>query len=138
MADYDGTTASIKCVKIGTGVQTRGFQAKLISTFVVAVFTCQTPSLAKQASPDQIMQATGECVYIVNVAESNGSRLNHSSEKWAELLLTFSERYKLDAKKYVDKAKAKYRKRAKVLGADKALSDMLHTARTCDKQLEGI
>lgn len=97
-----------------------------------------SPLQARDASPEDVMKATGECVYVVNVAEGNGLTLNYSSEQWAQVIGMFAERYKLDAKKYVDKAKAKYRKRARVMGADEALQHMLGRARSCDRELEGL
>lgn len=96
------------------------------------------PAAAKEPTPKEVAKMMGDCTYVVNVAESNGVRLSHKSEDWAQWLLDYAEANGLDAKKQVDAAKAKYRKRGKVLGADKALSDMIDNARECDKQLEGV
>ncbi|MGI9377977.1 MAG: hypothetical protein ACR2PC_18115 [Tsuneonella suprasediminis] len=105
---------------------------------MVAVAVLVAGQAQAKASNEAVMKATGECVYVVHVAESNGARLNHSSEQWAQVIHMFAERYKLDAKSYVDKAKAKYRKRSKVMGADEALSHMMQRAKACDKELEGL
>jgi hypothetical protein len=91
-----------------------------------------------KTSNEAVMRAAGECVYVVHVAESNGARLNHSAEQWAQVMQMFAERNKFDAKSYVDKAKAKYRKRSRVMGADEALSHMMQRAKACDKELEGL
>lgn len=96
------------------------------------------PVAAKEPAPKEVARMMGDCTYVVNVAESNGVKLGHNSEDWAQWLVEYAEAHGFDAKKQVDAAKAKYRKRGRVLGADKALSDMIYNARECDKQLEGI
>ncbi len=92
----------------------------------------------KQPSPKEVAAMMGDCVYVVNIAESNGVALGHSSEQWGEWLIAYANANGIDAKKQVDAAKAKYRKRGKVLGADKALNDMIYNARQCEKEVAGL
>lgn len=111
------------------------FRYAALATLAV---TLSLPAAAKGPTPQEVAKMMGDCVYVVNVAELNGVTLEHSSEQWAEWLISYAEANGIDAKKQVDAAKAKYRKRGKVLGADKALSDMIYNARECDKQVAGL
>lgn len=114
------------------------FQHSRIFVGAAIAAALAVPAAAKEPAPKEVAKMMGDCTYVVNVAELNGVKLSHKSEDWAQWLLKYAEANGFDAKKQVDAAKAKYRKRGKVLGADKALSDMIANARNCDKQLEGV
>ena len=114
----------------------RAFRYTALATLVVSM---SVPAAAKkEPTPKEVAAMMGDCVYVVNVAESNGVALGHSSEQWGEWLIAYAKANNIDAKKQVDSAKARYRKRGKVLGADKALSDMIFNARKCEKEVAGL
>lgn len=114
------------------------FEVSRFAVFAAVAAGLVFPAAAKDPAPKDVARMMGDCTYVVNVAELNGVSLNHSSEDWGQWLIKYAEAHGLDAKKQVDAAKAKYRKRGRVLGADKALNDMIYNARECDRQVEGV
>lgn len=109
------------------------------AAFAMLAVSLSLPAAAKKApTPKEVAAMMGDCVYVVNVAESNGVTLGHSSEQWGQWLINYANANGIDAKKQVDAAKARYRKRGKVLGADKALNDMIYNARKCEKEVAGL
>ena len=105
---------------------------------LAAAAAAAAPAGAREPSARKVAKMMGDCAYVVNVAEANGVQLNHTSDDWGKWLSRYAEANGFDAERQVETARAKYRKRSRVLGADKALSDMIANARKCDQQLEAI
>lgn len=105
---------------------------------LAAAATAAAPAGAREPSARKVAKMMGDCAYVVDVAESNGVQLNYKSQDWGQWLTRYAEENGFDAEQQVEMAKAKYRKRSRVLGADKTLSDMIANARKCDQQLEAI
>lgn len=96
-----------------------------------------TPAAAIAAGKEEkkIMRQITECAYVINMAEQNGVNLKHGSVTWNDLASRSRQQLGLDATPYVAEARAKYTKRARVMGADEALRHMVKRARDCNAQL---
>ena len=96
------------------------------------------PVIAKDVSPKKIMEMSAGCAYVVSIAEGSNVTLNYGSADWLSLVRILEQRTGLDGEKAMQKAKAKYNKRARVMGADEARSHMLKRARDCDREMAVI
>lgn len=92
-------------------------------------------TIAQSKDEKKMLRMVAECTYVVNIAEQNGVRLRNSAGSWREIQSNVSQQLNVDVTKYVTEAKAKYDKRARVMGADEALRKIAQRAQDCDAQL---
>ena len=103
-----------------------------------ALMVAANPAGAKDPSPKKLMEMSAGCTYVVSVAEGSNVRLNYGSADWLGIVRILEQRTGLDGEKAIELAKAKYKKRARVMGADEAYSYMLNRARECDREMAVI
>ena len=103
-----------------------------------ALLTLAGPAIAKDPSPKKLMSMSAGCAYVVAIAEGSNVDLNYGSAEWMGIVQLLEQRYGLDGDQAIQLAKAKYNKRARVMGADEARSHMLNRARECDREMAVI
>ena len=103
-----------------------------------ALLAFSQPVLAKDPSPKKLLEMSAGCAYVVSIAEGSDVSLNYGSAEWIGLVRIIEQRTGLDGEKAIQTAKAKYNKRARVMGADEARSHMLDRARECDREMAVI
>ncbi len=103
-----------------------------------ALLAFSQPVLAKDPSPKKLLEMSAGCAYVVSIAEGSEVNLNYGSADWLGLVRIIEQRTGLDGEKAIQTAKAKYNKRARVMGADEARNHMLKRARDCDREMAVI
>ena len=103
-----------------------------------ALLALAGPAIAKDPSPKSLMAMSAGCVYVVSVAEGSNVELNYGSADWMGIVRILEQKTGLDGERALKEAKAKYNKRARVMGADEARSYMLNRARECDREMAVI
>lgn len=96
------------------------------------------PAMAKDPSPKKVMEMAAGCAYVVAIAEDSNVELNYGSAEWMGIIRLLEERTGMDGERAIKLAKAKYNKRARIMGADEARSHMLNRARDCDREMAVI
>lgn len=96
------------------------------------------PAVAKDPSPKKLMEMSASCVYVVSIAEGSKVNLNYGSADWLNIVRILEQRTGLDGEQSIELAKAKYNRRARVMGADEAYRYMLNRARECDREMAVI
>ena len=96
------------------------------------------PVSAKDPSPKKLMEMSAGCAYVVGVAEGSNLQLNYGSDAWLSIVGILEQRTGIDGEKAIQTAKAKYNKRARVMGADEAYKYMLNRAKECDREMAVI
>jgi len=109
-----------------------------ICTTVLAITMPAVPLHAKDPSPQQLMDMAAGCAYIVGIAEGNNVKLNYGSADWMNVVRQLERVTGLDGEQSLKLAKAKYNKRARVMGADEALSHMKSRSKECDREMAVI
>lgn len=96
-----------------------------------------SPSIAAAASKKEkkLMESITNCAYVMEIAEANGARYNYQARQVVEMREQFSQMLGLASGPYIEKARAKANKRARVMGADNALRDIMSRAKKCDDML---
>ncbi len=100
-----------------------------------AILLLAAPANAKDPSPKKLMQMAAGCAYVVSVAEGSNVQLNYGSGDWLGVVELLQERTGIDGEHALAEAKAKYNKRARVMGADEAYRHMLDRAKDCDREM---
>lgn len=103
-----------------------------------ALLAFAQPVIAKDASPKKLMEMSAGCAYVVSIAEGSDVTLNYGSVDWLSIIRILEQRTGLDGEKAIQTAKAKYNKRARVMGADEARNHMLNRALDCDREMAVI
>lgn len=103
-----------------------------------ALLPITSPAIAGGPSPKQMMEMSAGCAYVVAIAEGNDVSLNYPSSDWLSIVQALQDRTGLDGEKAIQTAKAKYKKRARVMGADEAFQYMLKRAQECDREMAVI
>lgn len=103
-----------------------------------ALLAFAQPVIAKDPSPKRLMEMSAGCAYVVSIAEGSDVTLNYGSADWLGIIRILEQRTGLDGEKAIQTAKAKYNKRARVMGADEARNHMLKRARDCDREMAVI
>lgn len=96
------------------------------------------PLSAKGPSPQKLMDMAAGCAYIVSIAEGNNVRLNYGSADWMNVVRQLERVTGLDGEQSLKLARAKYDKRARVMGADEALSYLKSRSKECDREMAVI
>ncbi len=96
------------------------------------------PVSAKDPSMKKIMAMSAGCAYVTGVAEGSNVRLNYGSAAWLEIVGILEQKTGIDGENAIATAKAKYKKRARVMGADEAYQYMLSRAKDCDREMAVI
>lgn len=102
---------------------------------VVIATTCATAAFAASKEDKKVMKLLAECTYVVKMAEGNGVQLRNSSGQWEQATANFALQTKQDAKRHMEEARLKYKKRERVMGSGDAVRAMIQRARDCDAQL---
>lgn len=105
---------------------------------IAAITVPATPLMAKDPSPKKLMDMVASCTYVVGVAEGNNVKLRYSSADWVGVMRQFEQKTGLDSEPSLQLAKAKYNRRARVMGADEALAYMKSQSKQCDKEMAVI
>lgn len=105
---------------------------------ILAINVPAAPLWAKNPSPQKLMDIAASCAYIVSIAEGNNVKLSYGSADWMSLVQQLERVTGLDGEKSLNLAKAKYDKRARVMGADEALSHMKSRSKECDREMAVI
>ncbi len=111
---------------------------KLSSLFPLAaigIALVAAPVSAKGPSPKKLMEISASCAYVVGVAEGNEVQLNYGSADWMNIIRLIEQKTGLDGEQSLISAKAKYNKRARVMGADEAYNYMLGRSKDCDREM---
>ena len=103
-----------------------------------ALLALAGPAIAKDPSPKGLMAMSAGCAYVVSVAEGSNVQLNYGSADWMGIVRLLEQKTGLDGERALKEAKAKYNKRARVMGADEARRHMLNRARDCDREMAVI
>ena len=103
-----------------------------------ALLPLATPAIAGGPSPKKMMEMSASCAYVVAIAEGNNVSLNYPSSDWLSVVQILQDRTGLDGEKAIETAKAKYKKRARVMGADEAFQYMIKRAQDCDREMAVI
>lgn len=103
-----------------------------------ALLVLAAPVIAGGPSPKKLMEWSAGCAYVVSIAEGNDVALNYGSQDWLAFVQILQDRTGLDGEKAILDAKAKYKKRARVMGADEAFRYMLGRAKDCDREMAVI
>jgi len=103
-----------------------------------ALMMLAPPALAKDPSPKSLMKMSAGCAYVVSIAEGSNIELQYGSAEWMGIVRLLEQKFGLDGEHAIKEAKAKYNKRARVMGADEARSHMLDRARECDREMAVI
>lgn len=83
----------------------------------------------------KMMRLVAECAYVVSVAQGNGIKLRNSAATWEQATANAALQLKMDPVPYINEAKAKYKKRERVMGSGEAMRKLISRARDCDAQL---
>lgn len=105
-----------------------------IAAFAV-VASMPTASIAASKEDKKVMRLIAECAYVVKVAEGNGVKLRNSAAKWDQATAGAGLKLGIDPASYQAEARAKYKKRERVMGSGEALRKLIGRARDCDAQL---
>ncbi len=105
---------------------------------VVSIALSSAPILAKSPSPKKLMEISAQCAYVTGIAEGNNVKLNYGSADWMNIIGLLEQKTGLDGEQSLNLAKAKYSKRASVMGADEAFNYMLGRAQDCDREMAVI
>lgn len=101
-----------------------------------AILTIAPSQVNAQSKADiKMLKGGADCVYVVQVAEQNGVRLNNSAATWADLVSQAGQKMGVDTSAYIKEARAKYNARSRKMGAEDTLRKMISNARECDKGL---
>ena len=109
-----------------------------VATLAAMSATIPAPAAARDHTPQEIARIMADCAHVVEVAETSGAAFAHSSGDWKKWLVDYSRAQGVSATRQIDLVQARYRKHARVLGADAALKDMLRKARVCDTRLKDL
>ena len=96
------------------------------------------PVSAKEMSMKKLMAMSAGCAYVTSVAEGSDVQLNYGSAAWLEIVGILEQKSGIDGENAIATAKAKYNKRARVMGADEAYKYMLSRAQDCDREMAVI
>lgn len=96
---------------------------------------CPTGAIAASKDDKKMMRLIAQCAYVVKIAEGNGVKLRNSSALWEQATANAAMQLKLDPAPFIEEAKAKYKKRERVMGSGDAVRNMIQRARDCDAQL---
>lgn len=108
----------------------------VLSALAVASLALSPVAGSAASKQDQkIMRLLTQCAYVVKIAEGNGVKLRNSSAQWEQATANAAMQLKLDPKPYVEEARAKYKRRERVMGSGDAVRNMIQRARECDAQL---
>ena len=105
---------------------------------VVGIALSSAPVMAKNPSPKKLMELSAQCAYVTGIAEGNNIKLNYGSAEWINIIRLLEQKTGLDGEQSLNLAKAKYGKRANVMGADEAFKYMLGRAQDCDREMAVI
>lgn len=106
--------------------------------FITAISVPALPALAKNPSPQKLMDMAARCTYVTSVAEGSNVNLNYGTAEWTNLIRILEQKTGLDGEASLTRAEAKYNKRARVMGADEAYNYMLSMAKDCDREMAVI
>lgn len=109
--------------------------SSLLSLAAVVIALVSAPVSAKSPSPKKLMDISASCAYVVGIAEGNEVQLNYGSADWMNIIRLIEQQTGLDGEQSLNLAKAKYNKRARVMGADEAYNYMLGRSRDCDREM---
>ncbi|WP_017672041.1 hypothetical protein [Blastomonas sp. AAP53] len=109
-----------------------------VGVAIVAIATPIVPISAKDPSPQKLMDMAAGCAYVVSIAEGNNVKLRYGSADWMNVIRQLERVTGLDGEQSLKLAKAKYNKRARVMGADEALSHMKSRSKDCDREMAVI
>ena len=93
------------------------------------------PADAKDPSPKDLMAMSAGCAYVVSVAEGSNAELNYGSGDWLGIVSLLEQKTGLDGEQALELAKAKYKRRARKMGADETYKYMLGRAKECDREM---
>ena len=109
--------------------------SSLLSMAAVVIALVSAPVAAKSPSPKKLMDISASCAYVVGIAEGNEVQLNYGSADWMNVIRLIEQQTGLDGEQSLISAKAKYNKRARVMGADEAYNYMLGRSKDCDREM---
>lgn len=105
---------------------------------ILALHVPAAPLLARDPSPQQLMEMAAGCAYIVGIAEGNNVQLTYGSADWMNVVRQIERVTGLDGEQSLKLARAKYDKRARVMGANEALAHMKSRSKECDREMAVI
>lgn len=111
--------------------------ARVILSALAVTSLAVSPTIASAASKEdqKLMRLLAECTYVVKMAEGNGTQLRNSAGTWEQALANIAMQKQIDPVPYIEEAKAKYKKRERVMGAGDTVRSMIQRAKDCDAQL---
>lgn len=106
-----------------------------LAVAVVAAVAFAMPATAKNPSAKKLMDMAARCAYVVGIAENSNVATQYGSAEWLSIIRQLEQATGLDSENYLEQAKAKYNRRARVMGADDAYKHMLSIAKVCDREM---
>ncbi len=97
--------------------------------------TALAPVHAKESENETMMRQVAECGYVVSQAENEGVALKHGAATWDSIVSQVSQGTGLDAKPYLEQARATYKRYERKMGADYAFKRLVNRANDCNDQL---
>ncbi|NCP13033.1 MAG: hypothetical protein GW858_02580 [Sphingomonadales bacterium] len=104
----------------------------------VSVSLCLgVPTVGHAASKEDQKNLRGlaECAYLVRIAEGNGVQLKTNSSMWDQAKANLAFQAQLDAARADEEARAKFKRRERVLGSEKVMQEIIRGARNCESQI---
>lgn len=104
----------------------------------ISVSLCAgVPSVGHAASKEDQKNLRGlaECAYLVRIAEGNGVSLKTNSSMWDQVKANFAFQTKLDLARADEEARAKFKRRERVLGSGKVMQEIIRGARNCEENI---
>ncbi|MEM7689752.1 MAG: hypothetical protein AAF291_12090 [Pseudomonadota bacterium] len=102
---------------------------------LVSLALSPTAVHAASKQDKKMMKLIAQCAYVVKMAEGNGVKLRNSAATWEQATANVAMQLKLDPVPYINEARAKYKKRERVMGSGDAVRSMIARAKECDAQL---
>lgn len=94
-----------------------------------------TPLHAASKEEQKMMKLFAECAYVMKVAEGAGAKLRNSAAVFEQAKAGYAVKWQMDPANADAEARAKYKKRERVMGAQEAMKKLISRARECDAQL---
>jgi len=101
----------------------------------VLALAAAPPALAQSKQDKKMVKLVAECAYVTKMAEGNGAKLRNPAAMWEQALANVAMQMKIDPVPYINEARAKYKKRERVMGSGDAVRSMIKRAKDCDAQL---
>lgn len=94
-----------------------------------------TAGFAATKEDKKNLRLLAECAYAVRIAEGNGIRLKGQASMWDQVKANFAVQTQLDLATADAEARAKFKRRERIMGSEDTMRELIRIARDCDAQV---